>query len=609
MKRRFDRKAKNFSHRNTGIPSSANSIDSHSERLTKKDMIIMCSMTVIYLIIALINLGSRNVPETPWTPLTSGESFVVDFGNKVDISRISYFCALGIDREANGEYQIQYLDEKNSFAELGALNKDNVFVWKYLDKNVYTNKLKFIVNEPGGTLNEIGFFEKDSKEQIKNFKIIDKTNNIGSVENLFDEQEKAAYLPTYLNGTYFDEIYHARTAYEHLNFIEPFENTHPPLGKLFISLGIIIFGMNPFGWRIIGTLFGVAMVPIMYLFGKKVFGKTFYAFCTAFLMMFDFMHFTQSRISTIDIYGTFFIILMYYYMFDYYVNKSYETGFKNSLKPLFLSGLFFGMGAASKWIAIYGGAGLALLFFKSRYNEYKEYKKLYKNKRTRKIPWLSSFISLNIKATMIACVLFFVIIPVIIYFLSYLPILNIPGKTNWLQEVIGYQKHMYNYHSTLKASHGFSSPWWEWPIIKKPTWFYSGSTLSGKVSTIATMGNPAIWWTGIITVFTSLFIAISKKDKKMFVIFIAITFQYVPWVLVPRITWIYHFFSTIPFVILSIVYMIKYLLEKYPGLKYGVYAYLAVVAILFIVFYPVISGFGASQEYINGLKWFRSWVF
>ncbi|MDT2263872.1 hypothetical protein P7H12_10120 [Paenibacillus larvae] len=87
---------------------------------------------------------------------------------------------------------------------------------------------------------------------------------------LFDEQKDAPYEPTYLNGTYFDEIYHARTAYEHLHQIEPYESTHPPLGKIFISAGIWLFGMNPLGWRIVGTLFGVGMIPLMYAFGKRL---------------------------------------------------------------------------------------------------------------------------------------------------------------------------------------------------------------------------------------------------------------------------------------------------------------------------------------------------
>ena len=132
--------------------------------------------------------------------------------------------------------------------------------------------------------------------------------------------------------------------------------------------------MNPFGWRIAGTLFGVAMIPVMYMFGKKIFGDRFLSFCAAFLMMFDFMHFTQSRIATIDVYVTFFVILMFYFMYDYFVNKSYETGFRKSLKPLFLSGLFFGR--CRQQVDRHLRRGGTYLLFLAKYREYGDYKKI-----------------------------------------------------------------------------------------------------------------------------------------------------------------------------------------------------------------------------------------
>ncbi|MBR2717342.1 MAG: glycosyltransferase family 39 protein, partial [Oscillospiraceae bacterium] len=50
----------------------------------------------------------------------------------------------------------------------------------------------------------------------------------------------------------------------------PYEITHPPLGKAIISLGIRLFGMTPFGWRFMGALTGVLMVPLMYLLVKQL---------------------------------------------------------------------------------------------------------------------------------------------------------------------------------------------------------------------------------------------------------------------------------------------------------------------------------------------------
>ena len=40
---------------------------------------------------------------------------------------------------------------------------------------------------------------------------------------LFDEQEKIPAEDSFMTSSYFDEIYHARTAYEHIQNIYPYE--------------------------------------------------------------------------------------------------------------------------------------------------------------------------------------------------------------------------------------------------------------------------------------------------------------------------------------------------------------------------------------------------
>lgn len=597
----------------TGKPSG-NSISSSESKFTidKRDIIIMACMTLVYTIIALVNLGSFKVPETGWKPTKPGESFVIDLGEKRDISRIYYYQGHGDGWNIDGSYRIEYADESETFKSLASFKKNDFYKWNYINVTMKTDKLKIITDKPGGTLKEIGIFEKGHKTALRNIKIISKNvdpNDEGKVEYLFDESKIIEYRPSFKTSTYFDEIYHVRTAFEHMHRLEPYENTHPPLGKILISIGIYLFGMNAFGWRVAGALFGAAMIPAMYLFGKKIFGSWFYGFCTAYLIMFDFMHFSQTRIATIDVYATFFIILMYYYMYDYFMNKSYELGYRQSLRPLFFSGLYFGAGVACKWISIYAGAGLAVLFFAAKYLEYMEYSRCTKDRKYRKTKWVKNFIPYYVTRTMLYCVLFFVIIPAIIYVLSYIPFMLVHGPGHGLKEVWSLQSHMFNYHSKLVASHSFSSPWYQWPVMYRPTWFYSGRDMpQGITSTIVSMGNPAIWWIGIVTFISSIYIAFKKRDKKIVVVFVAMAFQYLPWILVSRITWIYHFFSSVPFVILTIVYVLKYLMEEYSA-KYSVYIYLGIVLLLFVLFYPAISGMLVPVDYINRLKWFDSWVF
>ena len=98
-------------------------------------------------------------------------------------------------------------------------------------------------------------------------------------------------LISWKNSAVFDEIYHPRTAYEHIIGAEPYEVSHPPLGKLIMGLGIRMFGMTPFGYRFMGTLFGVLMLPILYHLLKQLFGRTRLCFAGTLLFAFDFMHF------------------------------------------------------------------------------------------------------------------------------------------------------------------------------------------------------------------------------------------------------------------------------------------------------------------------------
>ena len=70
-----------------------------------------------------------------------------------------------------------------------------------------------------------------------------------------------------------------------------------------------------------------------------------------------------------------------------------------------------------------------------------------------------------------------------------------------LERIWNAQVTMFEYHKNLVATHYFSSPWYEWPLIVKPMWYYSAAfPAMGKASTIMAFGNPAVWWTGLVAI-------------------------------------------------------------------------------------------------------------
>ena len=70
----------------------------------------------------------------------------------------------------------------------------------------------------------------------------------------------------------------------------------------------------------------------------------------------------------------------------------------------------------------------------------------------------------------------------------------------------------------------------------------------------------------------------------------------------------YHYFITLPFIMLGIVSLIKWITEKTKNNK-AYYAYITLIIIGFIVFYPITSGLPVNSEYIESLKWLSGWYF
>lgn len=588
--------------------------------LGKRDAIILLVMTLITAVMSFANLGDMSAANSDWRPVETGEYIVVEFPEETTISRIAYYGGL----PGSGSFNIKYDktttgadgEASTTLAQAGRISEVTFYEWKFIDKTFTTKRVKIEATGSGTALNEMGFFTKNDKGEYEKVevKVVEENYNKEAnpdknPANLFDEQEELQMYRTYENGTYFDEIYFPRTAYEHIHGESIYEWTHPPLGKTFISLGIRIFGMNPFGWRFMGTLFGVMMVPLMYLFGFKLFKDRRFAFLAGFLMMFDFMRLSQTRLATIDSYSCFFVIAMYYFMYDYFSTKSYDRPLWKSFIPLFFSGIMFGLGAASKWTCLYAGAGLAILFFIAKALEARDY-------LTGKVKGKGNFKSYllkNFAPTCGACVVFFIVIPGLIYLLSYIPYMPSKGDMSLWEIMIENQKSMYNYHSGLDATHAFGSPWYTWLIDYRPIWYYSGSGAglpAGMDSTIMSMGNPAIWWVGLICIIPALYFAFKRKEKAMILVFIAYALQLFPWILVTRVCFIYHYFTAIPFLMFMIVYVIKVLLEDKVISKYVVIGYLVVIVLLFILFYPALTGMTVKESFIDGkLRWFSSWDF
>ena len=434
--------------------------------------------------------------------------------------------------------------------------------------------------------------------------------NLGSfgTVNVINEIQNPSANTNHLNNLYFDEIYFVRTAVEHIENIFPYELSHPPLGKLLISASVLLFGSSPFGWRLLGAIAGVLMITVMYIFVKNMFGKTIIAVCTALIFGFDFMRFIQTRIATIDTYAVFFILLSFFFMYRY-ITTDVDAPFRKSILPLAFSGLFFGLSFSVKWIGFYAGAGLLILYIIRLMQLGLYYGSMYKRGYGRYL----------IK-TIIFSILFFVMIPGFIYYLSYIPYGTARGMTfnlsmltdpNFFNIVRNNQVLMFNYHSKLEAVHPFSSYWWQWILNIRPILYVNNS--SGEYRAIfGAFGNPVIWWGGFIAMVMMAGRIFTHRDGKSLIILIGFLSQLLPWVAVTRILFTYHYFPSTLFLILALAHVFNTIIER-RGFEFGrpaVYTYTAVSGSMFALFYPAMAGLYLPRWfYVNFIKWFPTWPF
>ncbi len=139
--------------------------------------------------------------------------------------------------------------------------------------------------------------------------------------------------------------------------------------------------------------------------------------------------------------------------------------------------------------------GLAVLFFLDLVKKRKENPSSFATFCKKMFPW---------------CVLFFIIVP---YFcLWFILRILLPGPTG-IRDIWRHQLQMFNYHSKLEATHPFSSPWWQWPLMIRPIWLYQGKGLPpGQISSIVSLGNPAIWWE--VLLFFSFLLSFPSFERK-----------------------------------------------------------------------------------------------
>ncbi len=368
------------------------------------------------------------------------------------------------------------------------------------------------------------------------------------------------YRLDFPNKYVFDEVYHAFTAKELLAghkeawewWTTPppgvaYEWTHPPLAKEIMAVSMLILHtQDSWAYRLPGVILGILSVYLVYLLGLKLLKTQIASLIAAFVFSIDGLNFVQSRTGMNDIYYITFVLFSMLLL----LNKRY-----------FFSAIVLGLAFASKWASVYF---LLLVFFI-----------LFKDRKFKQV-------------------IYFIVIPPLVYLLSYLPFFLLGHS---FDQLIQLQKQMWWYHTGLKATHGYSSPWWSWPLNLYPVWYFVDYQKETMANIFAS-GNPIVFWLGSATVILTGFQAIKEKSSNLTTVVLGFLVFWLPWILSPRIMFLYHFSPSVPFLSLALGYQLG-LEFRDSRRKNAVYILLLLMTLGFIVIFPLLTGLPIYKSLVN----------
>jgi dolichyl-phosphate-mannose--protein O-mannosyl transferase len=410
-------------------------------------------------------------------------------------------------------------------------------------------------------------------------------------------------------GLVFDEIFYAQDACWYVYGTESacgitdlVSRAHPPLGKWLIGSGIAAFGYEPFGWRVASALAGIISVALVYLLARRLLrgltgprGATVGAFAAGGLLATDFLHLVHSRIAMLDAFITLFVIAAVLAIVldrDRSRVEREEWWWRLTLRRPWrlVAGVCIGAAAATKWSGAYVTPAVIGLVIAWEIAE-----------RRRAAPdegW-GGWITQGLRREALPTLILLGVVPVLVYMASYtgrMPgaILALPWQAGSVWRGIwDHQQAMLDFHTQLGGNHPYQSPPWAWPLLKRPVayWF---SAEGGAYREILGLGNPLVWWPGLVA-FAGLLVTWWRSGWRILrpepVVLFAAAATYLPWLILSgdrSQTFIWYFLPTVPFLCIAVGCFAGWAWSRMAG-RVATIAYGVLVVASFAFYLPMLT--------------------
>ena len=389
---------------------------------------------------------------------------------------------------------------------------------------------------------------------------------------VFDEVHYGKYINGYITGEFF-------------------YNIHPPLGTLLLGAGSWLGGYQEavytfesigqdfennsyIALRLLPALAGSLLPVVLFFFARSLGLSLIPSFFVGLFVLLDNALLVHSRFALVDVFLLLFGFLGLAFFFR---------------RQLLLASIFLALSISIKWtgLVFLGVAGLILLF-----------DIITKKVHYTKLLWL-------------------LIVPPLLYvatfalhfaFLSnagsgdvFLSQEFLEGKKNFVEKTIELNKLYYTTNRDLAFEHPYASKWYTWPAMTRPIFYWTGDNAK-----IYLLGNPIIWWSSMLSVVLFFLFFLFRnywKDRVAVILALGYVASFLPFVLINRVLFLYHYFTPLIF---SIV-MLSYIISKEKHANKIFVALLVLAFIAFIYFAPLTYGLKQSPEQYENRVWFESW--
>ena len=434
-------------------------------------------------------------------------------------------------------------------------------------------------------------------------------------------------------GPVFDEVFYPMYGYSYLTD-QQFFYVHPPLGNYILAAAIWIYHQLPWvevsslstvsfealpvlSYRWLNALSGSLLCILSYILSQKLFKNKNFSLLVCFFVAIDGSLLVDSRVGLINIYLVFFGLCALICAAN---AKFFDLQSKHWL---LLCGVFIGLAASIKWNGL--GYLLTILTFMAFVISVRKINAFRLNQPIKEVEQLNILVGNNVRFSW-EHVLYFLIIPLIVYSLIWFPDLRFNTDYNFLekhQQLLGYHQI-----TVTEDEHPYCSKWYSWPFMIRPIGYYFYSYEIGNLGNKTTMfqdihlfPNPPLYWFSTIAIFLMslewlklIWRWIREKtvsNKLFFSTFILCGYSanLLPWAWVSRCTFLYSYQPSSIFAFIALAWYLAHFMSA-ESIKYRILCWGIIIIIIAAFFYwlPIQTGIPLESDSFFQRIWFRSWI-